>query len=272
MNKWQKQACGLGSGFLLGTTLLATQGLAADLPVAAYVAPAPVEDPSEPFDWDRFYGGVFVGYGWSNVDVTTDAPFPGFENNFFTRTLDLQGPFAGITLGKNFAFRNEDDDDTDFVLGIEGDIALANIYTEFTAADAFPFIGDGNAFMTVRLDTLATIRARIGLPLGDNDTFMPYVTGGLAAGHLDIYIQPDGNGPPPTPAISASEWLFGYTIGGGVEAAVSENVTIKAEYLYTDLVGDISLSSVNPNPLAPQSATFNLGGIHTIKVGLNVHF
>lgn len=267
MDTWQKRAIATGTSLLLGTTLLTAQGLAADLPENTYVPPVieVAEDPEDPFYWDRFYGGVFLGYGWSDVVITTDSA-DIFAGAFFDRTLNLHGPLAGLTLGKNFAFSNENDNDTDFVLGVEGDIAIANLYTEFRAVDAAN-PGDGDAFISVRLNTLATLRARIGVPLGDDDTFMPYITGGLAAGHVDIFVQPDEaalNDP-----VSASEWLFGYTIGGGVEAAVSDNVTLKAEYLYTDLVGDISLFPVD-NGI--DTATFNLGGIHTIKVGLNVHF
>lgn len=268
MDTWQKRAIATGTSLLLGTTLLTAQGLAADLPENTYVEPVieVAEDPEDPFYWDRFYGGVFLGYGWSDVVVTTDS-VDIFASAFFDRTIGFESGLAGLTLGKNFAFSNEDDGDTDFVLGIEADIALANFYAEVSDDGLALPGGNGDAFMTVRLNALATLRARIGIPLGDEDTFLPYITAGLAAGHLDVYIQPDGA--IAAEVVTASEWLFGYTVGGGVEAAVSDNITIKAEYLYTDLVSDVSLFPVDNGA---DTATFNLGGTHTIKVGLNVHF
>jgi outer membrane immunogenic protein len=67
------------------------------------------------------------------------------------------------------------------------------------------------------------VRGRLGYAA---DRFMPYVTGGAAFG--DIRAS--------TPGFSqASANNAGWTLGGGLEAALVGNWTAKVEYLYVDL-------------------------------------
>ena len=61
---------------------------------------------------------------------------------------------------------------------------------------------------------------------------MIYATGGLAVGGVDNSVTNllhNGDDR------SASGTQAGWVVGAGVEAAVADNITVKAEYLYTDL-------------------------------------
>jgi outer membrane immunogenic protein len=74
------------------------------------------------------------------------------------------------------------------------------------------------------------------------ERMMVYGTGGLAYGNVDNRTSASfsavvpGVGVVTSPyAGSRSETQIGYTIGAGVEYALTDNVTLKGEYLYTDL-------------------------------------
>jgi outer membrane immunogenic protein len=70
--------------------------------------------------------------------------------------------------------------------------------------------------------------ARSGARLGYAfDRFLPYVTGGLAAGDVRAT----------TPGFAgASQTNLGWTLGAGVEVAIAGNWSAKAEYLHVGLV------------------------------------
>ncbi len=73
-------------------------------------------------------------------------------------------------------------------------------------------------------DWLGTVRGRLGYAA---DRFMPFVTGGVAFG--DVKASTPGFG-------SATNTQAGWTIGAGLEFAVAQNWTVKADVdLYVDL-------------------------------------
>jgi outer membrane immunogenic protein len=79
-------------------------------------------------------------------------------------------------------------------------------------------------------DALGTVRGRLGYAW---ERVMPYVTGGLAIADADT----------------------GWTAGGGIELAVSNNVSVRGEYLHFDLSaidGDIVRAGVNFRFWRPQ--------------------
>ena len=85
------------------------------------------------------------------------------------------------------------------------------------------------------LDWLGTTRGRVGFVATPDNRLMIYGTGGVAYGggssSFNVYDATQGsfwNGNP-------SSTRTGWTIGGGVEYAITNNITIKGEYLYADL-------------------------------------
>ena len=87
--------------------------------------------------------------------------------------------------------------------------------------------------LTVDLDGLSTIRGRPGFV---HENLLLFVTGGLAMGQLEAEYFGFG------PDFPAHQTAIGYTIGAGAEWALTEKVTIKAEYLYIDLANEARLS------------------------------
>lgn len=66
---------------------------------------------------------------------------------------------------------------------------------------------------------LGAAKLRYGMPIGG---FLPFVTGGIAM----IYRENTNSG------LGGSQWQAGYLVGGGIEYAITSNLSIKAEYNY----------------------------------------
>jgi outer membrane immunogenic protein len=101
-----------------------------------------------------------------------------------------------------------------------------------------------------------------------------YATGGLAFGQVDDTVfttYAPGFGPLSFPG-SSSDTRVGWTIGGGAEWALTQNWTVKAEYLYFDL-GDTTITA-NPaaaNPPFQIRSTHDLTG-SIARLGVNYKF
>jgi outer membrane immunogenic protein len=150
------------------------------------------------YNWTGPYIGIQAGGGWGHSDFS--GTFPGSANT--------SGGLVGGTLGYNWQINQ-------MVVGLETDIAWSNIRGSSACGVGFSCETKNN--------WLGTTRARLGLAY---DRFMPYVTGGFAYGGLRGSVNGVG---------SSSGTKGGWTVGGGLEAAISGPWTAKIEYLYVDL-------------------------------------
>lgn len=188
----------------------------------------PVEAGVQHIDWSGFYAGINAGYG---IGYAYDAvaPIAAFGS--------MNGVFGGAQVGLNSQFDL-------VVFGVEADIQATAISQ--TAA----LLGMND---TIGIDYFGTVRGRVG---ADFDGILPYLTGGLAYGQGTIS----------SPAMGGSDSQFhtGWTLGGGVEFALDQNVSIRTEYLFTEL--------------GPQTYTINGAPVdsgyrfHTIRAGANFSF
>ena len=119
------------------------------------------------------------------------------------------------------------------------------------------------------VQNLGTLRLRAGVAV---DRALIYATGGLAYGDVRYSSATQYNGPVAEYVGSASAWKVGWTLGGGVEYALTNNWTIKAEYLYYRL-GDQSYAAqpVEANPPNIVGHTFSTNG-DIVRVGVNYKF
>lgn len=152
------------------------------------------------YNWTGFYVGIQGGYGFGDNRHSNGVVTSGAINN--------NGGMVGGTLGYNHQFGS-------IVAGIEGDYAFSNFKGSTLVNCAAP-----GCFTTIR--SFGTVRGRLGYAI---DRFMPYITGGLAMGDVRGSAG----------AVVGSSFRTGWTVGGGIEAAVWQNVSVKAEYLYYDL-------------------------------------
>ena len=281
--------------FLIGcialTTLIAGPALAADLPVKAPAYKAP---PVAVFSWTGFYVGANAGYSWGDWKPSSNFPifdgttsfFPpntGFINDWDCSTFgpfcagkaNVRGALGGAQAGYNWQSDK-------WFFGVEGDVqATAQKRTEngtinYTGVATPPCddIAGPPCVVTVsnrwELPWLATLRGRLGLA---NDRWLVYATGGLAVGEArSSFTFTENQGANVALTVPSSVVKAGWTLGAGVEAALGQNWSVKAEYLYIDL-GSHTVSAVNPTGFGP--AVFNQSyRIHDniVRAGINYLF
>ena len=170
-------------------------GLAADLMVEA-----PIDVPASMFDWGGAYAGIVIGGGQTNVDYDDDDG-----------TQLGQGSLAAFAVaGYNWV-------DGSILYGIEGDVGVLR----------------GNGDVTDQSDTVwsddtlngavVTLRGRLGYA---TENLLLYGTAGLAVTSDDYqadYLASFWNG---------SAVRVGAVIGAGVEVAVTDTMSLKAEGRY----------------------------------------
>lgn len=181
---------------------LAGPAIAADLPYgqapAAYT-PAPI------FTWTGFYLGGQLGYAWVGEKLNGWGPYYGFSGVNYTSNGVIGGAHAGYNLQFN-----------QIVLGLEGDVEGTGVNRSY---------GFGAVTYGSQVPVEGSIRARLGFAL---DRALFYVTGGAAfAGVTNTYQSWLGYN-------SIGRSLAGWTIGGGLEYALFNNWSVRAEYRYAD--------------------------------------
>jgi outer membrane immunogenic protein len=219
-------------------SLLPAAALAADL------APQPVEPVAPtalPFSWTGFYVGVNAGYGFGGDDrvgvwqAGTNFGSPG--------TIKGSGFVGGAQAGYNYQMDN-------FVLGLETDFQGADVnQSVHGAVDGEP------AHANSRVNWYGTLRPRVGYAI---DHTLLYVTGGLAYANIDYKMNALGT------SFSESNTRVGWTAGGGVEQAITDNFTVKLEYGY------IGIPKYTAGP--PSLYTKSTPGFHTVRLGVNYKF
>lgn len=155
------------------------------------------------------------------------------------------GPYVGLSGGGSFGSGSDG--------GIVGGTLGYNLQNGLWV---FGLEGDMNwvshSSAAVRNNWLSTVRGRVGYAMGATGSWMPYVTGGVAFGDITNSVAGIG---------TVSDSRTGWTLGGGVEAAISGPLTAKVEYLYVDLGDGPTLAGVGSS-------------YHTniIRAGLNYRF
>ncbi len=198
------------------------------------VAPSPL--PECDFTWTGFYLGGNAGYGWGHADTDFD-PRPDAATFFLLEPKTLQpdpdGFIGGGQLGYNYQFNKW------FVLGAETDFQGTDIEGQDTNSPFVDITGAPNgpgSFLAAheRIQWLGTVRGRIGFaPIC---RLLIYGTGGFAYGNVDYSANTNfGPGGLSTYPVDFTETKTGWTAGGGVEYAVSNHWTVRAEYLHYDL-------------------------------------
>ncbi len=229
--------------------------LAADIPARSpAIAPAPVVF-APLFTWSGFYIGVNAGYAGDKFDYPFggyiyDTPYGG------SASVTSSGFIAGGQIGYNYAFGGG------FMLGLEADYQFANVEGRVNLAINDPISAAVEAGS--ELTSFGTVRGRIGFGW---DRALIYATGGWAYGRVkssgSIGLGGFGGG------LSRSQSANGWTVGAGVEYALTNNLSFKTEYLYVDL-GDKTLYAADYG-----FATARLDvdtRFHVVRAGLNWRF
>jgi outer membrane immunogenic protein len=271
--------------------LIAGPAMAADMPVKAQGPP-----PVVVYNWTGFYVGGNVGYSWGDWKPSSNFPvfggtttfFPpnsGFIENwdctsfgpFCSTRANVRGALGGAQAGYNWQVGN-------WLLGVEGDMqATAQKLAEngtiiYTDVSTRPFcdstVGSNPCKVTVanrwELPWLGTLRGRLGFA---SDRWLFYTTAGLAVGEArSSFTFTENQGANVALTVPGSLVKAGWTLGAGIEAAVGNNWSVKAEYLFIDL-GSHTVSAANSTGFGPLvfNQSFNIRD-NIVRVGVNYLF
>ena len=209
---------------LLHSRLSACTGLALLASVAA--AAAQTVDDATSFDWSGVFVGVTAGIGVMSVSGTDTGRGAGpWIETGATQSDEAAGVLGGARLAYNWVHE-------DIVFGVEADLSAASLHLRQEASEVVA---------ETDIDWLGTVRGRVGATLDQAPApTLIYATGGLAvagiehtAGDTETTFS-DGLFGPNT----ASGTRAGYTIGAGLETAVSERAAFGIEYLFMDFGTD----------------------------------
>ncbi len=273
---------GVAAAALTVATVVAAQ--AADLPTRKQ-APAPIFVPP-PFTWTGFYVGVNAGGVWSSGSRNATLVDPGaaaFLSNYFPGGIgnNQSGFIGGGQVGYNWQSGA-------FVLGGEADFDGTTLSKSFNyTSTPFGAVVNGvalpaalaNDTLSVHaktsLDWLGTVRARVGFVATPDNRLLVYGTGGFAyaggSSNFNVYDATGlyWNGNP-------SSTRTGWTVGGGVEYAITNNITIKGEYLYVDLgsqnittAGNLAATTLFPGVYATAKINYDAS---IFRAGVNYKF
>jgi outer membrane immunogenic protein len=205
---------------LIGSTALS--GLILSAPVDAFAASPP------PYTWTGVYFGLNAGYEWG--DNPTSCSYPsglgGACQGEAFPNLKTNGELFGSTFGADWQYHN-------WVLGAAADFSVLDLH----GSAAFPSVDAGKNGtadqIASRYDWLGTVRGRAGYAIGQS---LIYGTGGFAFARVDDQYLNEMNGAD-AGAFSTSGVRTGWTVGGGVEYALTSNWSVKLEYLHVGLAG-----------------------------------
>lgn len=215
--------------------------LASSLVLAPMAAAA--QDAAASFDWGGAYVGGHAGWLWAKTDyVEPDDPQFGID-------ADLDGLAGGVLGGYSHQINR-------FVIGAEIDAGLAD--ASFGSKDS-----GGNGYAGFDLGANAHIRARLGVAI---DRTLLFVAGGLALARLTVDdTDPEFGKDDGTHA--------GWTIGGGVEHAVTDTLFLRVEYLYDDYGSEShSIAAPAGSPFFPAYEAETELTAHTLRAAVAYRF
>jgi outer membrane immunogenic protein len=253
----------------VGLCVAMRTGLAADM---ALKAPPPA--PASVCNWCGWYVGANGGYGWGNSTGNIDPNFPNVfgaaaavASGFIPSNLAVrpQGGFGGGQIGYNWQ-------SAQWVWGLEADIQGSAIKNNSTVLFAPAGVVGSTTTTSDNLNWFGTARLRAGVLASPN--LLLYGTGGLAYGHVGENVAIVGN--PAASALfvgSGSQTRLGWSAGAGAEWMVTNNISLKAEYLFVDL-GRTSVTTTDPLGVFPGAFfAYNFKSeFNMVRAGVDWHF
>jgi outer membrane immunogenic protein len=213
--------------------------------------------------WSGFYAGGQFGYSSANADFSKASQPLVAASLTQTALLNVARPDLWPVLGGNNnststgwgGFAGYNTQWQDLVLGIEGNYThSANTIVAGTTPLARVTSAGGNAYSvnlsatgSLELTDIASLRARAGYVFG---SFLPYGFAGFAVGRANYNVTTDVSGQQnsaggvpctengttcidydfPDSIGKTSALLYGFSVGGGFDMAVTQNVFLRGEY------------------------------------------
>lgn len=193
--------------------------------------------PAPEISWNGFYAGAYGAFGHGSLETTVDSAFTSLGD------FGSDSPGLGAFAGYDFRFG-------DTVAGVE----LEGSWLDFDFHDP-----RNDAFVTDPPSLVATVQAsfmasaRIGRVVSPGTLL--YAKAGFGALLVDANEEffPLGGG--------GSETLAAYQIGAGIESALTDNVTMRLEGLYTEATDHITADNTQSGQveIKPSLITARIG-------------
>jgi outer membrane immunogenic protein len=228
------------------------------------------------YSWTGFYIGGDLGGAWTSNSGTWIALFPAPSpgTNPIAAGTGGSGFVGGLHAGYNYQFAQT------WVAGLEGDWMWSNAGGSFSQ----PWTVTGTSAqypgtftnMSSKLDWVSSLRARVGYLVTPN--LLAYGTGGVAWGRFDygansVCTTACGVNYVANSALSSTQ--TGFTVGGGLEWAMTRNWLLRTEYLYYRFNNAQNAVAVPAAPFAPPTPSnygWSATNVSVARVGLSYKF
>jgi opacity protein-like surface antigen len=197
--------------------LLTTTALISALAIAPAAAQAPPV-----FTWTGFYAGLSFGYASMRDRATHEDIGSGCWWSPCSDIANVGGNGRGVIGGIQGGYNHQIGS---VVFGAELDISTASAranYNQYYLGSYFDYSQRGE------LSAIGSARGRFGFAF---DRAFVYATGGLAFANVKNHVQ-DNDDPG---LFNVSKWRYGGIVGAGIEYALSDVWSVKAEGLYYSL-------------------------------------
>jgi outer membrane immunogenic protein len=215
------------------------------------------------YNWTGFYVGAQIGALWSGGDSRWD---PSFGANTITQNLKDNSFAGGFQAGYNYTFA------PNWVAGVEADWSWTN--NKSSGTTNWTLLGTstptpGFTILSRKIDWLSTVRGRVGYTV--TPQILLYATGGFAFANIK-YDAIASNTFNYSPTASLNAVKTGYSLGGGLEYALSNNWLLRGEYLFYRLGSESTIAIDARLPTFPAGFTWESVNVHNARLALSYKF
>ena len=251
-------------------------------------APAPgatIQPAAAAYSWTGAYVGFNAGAALGTYDtskITTPGTYlvnpanVAAVNAAGQQQINRPGFTGGMQAGYNWQLGRT-------LLGIEADFNYLHMGgASNSGAIKYPVpagLGISKQFIVYSYadaDWLLTFRPRVGLTA---DNWLFYATGGLALTYLKgqlLFADGIPDTANATQEADVKNWAAGYTVGGGVETAISDRLRLKAEYSFVEFpTAQLHETDNDIALISAKSQTFSSSmklRMNLFRLGLNYSF
>lgn len=224
-----------------------------------------------------FYVGGNVGVSWADTTLSMKATsgsgtviMPPGDTSLVNAPIETDddndpGFTGGVQAGYNYLAGS-------WVIGLETDVNFYDLGEDRSKTYRSPLLVNPPIDFTIsqkmKTDWIWTLRPRIGYA---TDTWLVYATAGVAISEVTLTTRYSDTRPTPiTAANEESDTKTGWTAGLGAAYALGPAISVRGEWLYTDLGTIKSQTPVGSNYASLSSEADARGNL--VRIGLDYAF
>jgi outer membrane immunogenic protein len=230
--------------------------------------------PQTALTWTGFYMGVHGGAAWQSTPQFTffdpNAPGDGIFplQNLSGASKPGLGGVGGLQGGYNWQFAPA------WVVGLEGDFSWASLADNRTTPALTPTgLAFGSIAMSANTEWLASVRGKFGFVSWST---LWYATGGGAWINTEYTGNINNTALTHQDNVSFNQTKSGWVFGGGAEWQATNNILLRAEYLYygfsTGTIGSAFTSPPITGEPAPFQYTWNKYNVQVARIAASYKF